>query len=138
MKKFALVLVFALIFGVFGSLSFAQATEEPTVEPTPVVTEVPTEPEVPVEDNETVVNVWAVVVALGGAFISGIAAGSLSAVYVLRRISQDRGAVAALEKLISALPEESRQRLLDLANTVDEAVELAKELFDGIPVEEKP
>lgn len=138
MKKFSLVLVFVLILGAFGSMAFAQATAEPTVAPTPAATEVPVEPEPPFTENETFVNVWAIVVAVGSAFISGIAAGSLTVAYILRRISHDRGAVSALENLLKVLPEETREKLFELANTFDEAVELAKEVLDGVPVDTKP
>lgn len=137
MRKFGLILVFVLLFGVFGSFVSAQGTE-PTVEPTPVATEVPSEPEVPVEENETVVNIWTIIVAVVGAFIGGATTGSLTAVWLIRRIAADKQTVAALEKLLATLPEETREKLFELANTFDEAVELAKEVLDGVPVTDKP
>ena len=83
-------------------------------------------------------NVLAIVLAaIGFGLVTAIAAGGTVAV-ILRRVSADKTAVDAMEKLYLSFPPETKEIISRLADTVDAAVELIKKVSDGFPNDTTP
>lgn len=155
-----LLFVVAVVIGLLSGIASAQdATPQPAatldlpliaapeievVEVTPdAVAPVVVYVETPAPDSETPdgdvrLNVWQIVLGVGGILVTGFASGGLTFALVLRGVRKDPALLAAIEGLINSQPVERRALIKTIGETVKEAGELAVEAADGIPAASKP
>ena len=125
-----------------GSFVFAQeATEAPAGDAVVVVAPVNEAPapavDTPAADGVQV-NLVNVVIGLLTAFAAGgiVGIGGLS-VFV-QRLQKDTSTVTALELLQKSWPPETRELLLGISRGLADIGKLGAEVFDGVPVADKP
>jgi hypothetical protein len=136
-----MILLFVLLGG--GSVAFAQeATESPngdTVVVVQPVTEVaPVAATDAATDERVRVDLVQVIIGLLTAFAAGgiVGIGGLS-VFV-QRLQKDTATITALEKLAASYPPETKEILLGISRGLENIGKLGAEVFDDVPVVDKP
>ena len=89
-------------------------------------------------DSDVRLNVWQIVLGVGGLLITGFAGGGLTFALVLRGVRKDPALLAAIEGLVNSQPVERRALIKTIGEGMKEAGELAVEAADGIPAAAKP
>jgi hypothetical protein len=133
-----LILVMVLIVPILAQEVTPDAVE---IVPVEVVEEVPVEeaaPVVVVADDGMTVDLVQVIIGLLTAFAVGgiVGIGGLS-VFV-QRLQNDTATVTALEKLGASYPPETKEILLGISRGLENIGRLGAEVFDDVPVAEKP
>ncbi|HEX2908745.1 MAG TPA: hypothetical protein VHO69_17875 [Phototrophicaceae bacterium] len=110
----------------------------------PVVAEESTpEPDVPqVAEGglppEQAVNLITLVTGLAIGVVTGGGGALLIVLGVIHRLRNDQAMLAAIEGLTKSYPAEAKETWLRIGTGLQETAEVIKEVFDGVPVGEKP
>lgn len=143
MKKLHSLLGIFLLLSLLNLPTSAQegTPEAMDVVPVEVVEEVPVEeaaPVVVVADDGVNVDLVQVIIGLLTAFAAGgiVGIGGLS-VFV-QRLQNDTATVTALEKLAASYPPETKEILLGISRGLENIGRFGGEIFDNVPVAEKP
>lgn len=140
LKAFLLFALFVmLVVPILGQE--VEVTEAPATSPTlevvegvePVVL-----PPVVAAPDEVQVNLVQVIIGLLTAFAAGGIIGIAGLAVFVERINKNTSTVTALELLQKSWPPETRELLLGISHGLESIGKLGKEVFDGVPVAEKP
>lgn len=127
-------LLILLILAPLSPMQAAQVdTPEPTPEATPIVVPDP-QPDTDAGDIEQILKI-------AGLIIAGIVTGSLATIggviALIRAIRKDPEKMALIERLYDSRPDDTRARIRGGIEAVKEAVALADEATDGVPLRNK-
>lgn len=118
-----------------------QAQVDVTPEPTPVVVPVEVQPVVdPVQEPNTgnvTLPVWQLIAFIVGGFLSGGAVGVVGVGAAAKSILSNPAALKNAESVGNSVPQETANKLIDLADSAIAIATLTKEALDHIPAETK-
>lgn len=133
---FITLLLFLILAPVSPMRAQAQ-TPEPTPEATStVVPDAQTVVDQPASDNVTL-PIWQLVTFVVGSFLGGGAISIVGFGVLATKIMQSPAALKNAEAVGNSVPQETANKLIDLANSAISIATLAKEVLDHIPADTK-
>lgn len=90
------------------------------------------------EPGDVVLNVGQIIAGVIAAVTAGGIIGVAGAGVLANRLLQDKATVTAMEKLADSLPPETTLKFLEFFMSVESVANLGTEVFDDVPIVDKP
>lgn len=135
----SLIMLIAAFFLLFGLLPvMAQDIEPvPTAEPEAPVVVVPDEQPITVPEGSVILPAWQLFAFIFSGILGGGALGVAGVGVLARNIMNNPATLKNAEAVGNSVPQQTAERLIDLADSAMSVAALAKEMLDRVPAETK-